>query len=101
MKEKDSIIEKYQGKILAKPNYTNKYIYTVKDFSNKEGLLHFFYEYDTHEADLRKHGYDFLKEYYGLEKIADIILEESKENDLLRGLTKAELIDYIKERKYL
>lgn len=71
-------IDKHKNDIFAIENYgKNKKIF-IKDVLDKDKLLEVLYEIDCQEMSLSKEGLDFLSEYYGLDVVSNMILEEIK-----------------------
>lgn len=72
---KEKIIEKYRNKILGRDNL-NREIH-INRLLNGQDLRHFLYNmYGSGDESLTGDGLNFLKEYYGLDKIAAVIMEE-------------------------
>lgn len=69
------IVKKYKDKIIGRTNL-NKELY-VDEISDENLLKNFLYDmYDSGHKSLTKEGFEFLKEYYGLEEIAKLIFQE-------------------------
>ncbi len=71
---KKEVVNKYKSK---KVGITGSKIagghYLVEDFLDEDILLGFILDLVDHETDLTKDGFNFLKEYYGLENLAELI----------------------------
>lgn len=96
MIKKEKIIGKYKGKLLGVCNYREKGgDFYVADFLDRTSLIDFLYELESHESTLTEFGYSFLEEYYGFDKIADMLLEENPDypfnnkEDLIKWLRSA------------
>jgi len=76
MNSKKEIISKYSGKTLGETTYSIDYKFYASELSKPDGLLGFLYEVNTHEAMLTEEGLNFLREYYGLNKVADFVIVE-------------------------
>lgn len=78
---KNTIIKKYQSKILAyyhsdniaKFNNSARMNLQSKDLSNMVQLINFFDGLADREASITKSGFGFLEEYYGLDRLASIL----------------------------
>lgn len=98
MKSKTSI-EKYRNKILARSNYSTAKPYDyVKDFIDEENLLYILYEVNCTEATLTSEGLDFLKEYYGLEYVAELIKKDIEEGVDFSWKLKDDIINWLNNR---
>jgi len=69
--EKKEIIKKYKDKTLGRANGEDSLYFYVEDFTDPEEAYLIFWQIWGHESDLTKEGFDFLKEYYGLEELAE------------------------------
>lgn len=63
-----------------------------EDLKHPDGLYHFLGELYDSESDITEEGYKFLKEYYGLEKVADLLKKQNFGGD---SVSKSELIDWL------
>lgn len=63
-----------------------------EDLKNPDGLYHFLGELYDSESDITEDGIVFLKEYYGMEKVVDLLKEQD-----FGGVTvtKTELVDWL------
>lgn len=94
-------IEKYNGKKLGKAAYKNGTIYGVLELASIDDAYLILREIWNHEGYLTKDGFNFLKEYYGLEYMAQLLsdmggFDESKDKQsILEWLIelKTETID--------
>jgi len=91
--KKRAIIKKYKGKVLAQ-DYRGKII-DVKCLSDDKHFISFVYELDSDESTLTQQGLKFLKEYYGFDKIAQMILKEVRGGSDLRFSSKEEMIEWM------
>ena len=76
------IINKYKDKLLGICNYKSDEEdgnFYVDEFTNRMELINFLHELKSHENTLTRAGYAFLEEYYGLNKVAKMLLEENLE----------------------
>ena len=74
------LIEKYKGKVLGETCYACKNDKIFADqFISRSGLLFFLHELDCRESVLTKDGLGFLREYYGLDAVADMVIEKIKD----------------------
>lgn len=73
------IIDKYNDKVLAVESFgENEKVY-VQKFLDEDNLIHYLYMLNTHELSLREDGLNFLKEFYTLDKVIDIIMDAIKD----------------------
>jgi len=94
---KQEIIQKYKGKIIGRDNL-NRAIF-VDRIANENGLKHFLYNvYGPQDVSPTMVGLDFLDEYYGLNRIFEIIMEEKNAGVDYAFTTKSEVADWL--RKY-
>ncbi|MBT4210075.1 MAG: hypothetical protein HOE19_04150 [Candidatus Komeilibacteria bacterium] len=77
MNTKEGIVKNFEGKILGVCNYKKDDESYVADFLDKKKLLDFIWELESGESTLTKTGYTFLEEYYGLDELAKMILQEN------------------------
>ena len=99
--DKQEIIKKYTGKALGKTCYKipndNIYIdYLIKT----DWLLHFLYDMDCGENVLTEDGLNFLKEYYGLNKVADMIIKDIKNGVDFKFEKKEDIIKWLERLGY-
>jgi len=97
MKEK-KILDKYRGKVLATESYGNCRELYVEDFAEEEKMLHELYKMNCFEIDLTDEGLEFLEQYYALDKIADLILEDIKNGVDYSYSKKEGIIEWIKRK---
>ena len=92
------LIKKYEGKVLGIEAAANalKPQYYIKDFLNEDSFVGFILDLPDHDSDLTKYGYQFLLEYYGLEKVAQMIEKEMP--DFLKNFNLGEesIVDWLK-----
>jgi len=95
---KEEIIKNFDNKVLGKTTYSVDHNFMASELATPDKLIGFLYEVNTHEAALTKDGLDFLDEFYGLEKVADMIIDE-----IMRGgdfkfneNEKGEIINWLK-----
>ncbi len=92
MDKKEDIIKFFEGKILGVCNYKKDGQSYVADFVDKKKLLDFIWELESGESTLTKTGYAFFEEYYGLDELAKIILQE---NPNFPEKTEKEILDWL------
>lgn len=73
---KQRILDKFQDKVIGdKYNSTKLY---VTDVSTEDDLISVLYDTLSHEIDLNEAGVNFLEEYWGLENIANLLLDNEE-----------------------
>ncbi|MFA6172017.1 MAG: hypothetical protein WC715_06245 [Patescibacteria group bacterium] len=95
---KEAIFSKYKDKILAVESFGNNRKKFVSDFSNIDGLLYELQQLNNHELTLTDDGLRFLDEYYGLDKVVDMILERVKEGVDYKYKTREDLLKWLKNK---
>lgn len=72
--DKNKILEKYRNVPIGKDNL-NRDIFS-NEISKKEDLMIFLYNvYGPQDESLTKEGLKFLEEFYGLDEVAEFVLE--------------------------
>lgn len=74
---KEKVLKKFADQTLG-TTYKNEQ-YGTQEFLDNKKLVTFLTDVAGQEADLTKSGFDFLKEYYGLEQVANIMDEVTKQ----------------------
>ncbi|MBU1682638.1 hypothetical protein KJ742_01700 [Patescibacteria group bacterium] len=98
---KQEIIKKYKGKVLGEACYKiqNDKIY-VDYLVKTDWLLHFLYDMDCGENVLTEDGLNFLKEYYGLNAIADMIIKDIEDGVDFKFQKKEDITDWLERLGY-
>lgn len=96
MSKKEEAIQNFEGKILGVCNYKKDDQSYVNDFVDKQKLLDFIWELESGESTLTKIGYTFLEEYYGLNELAKMILQD---NPNFPEKTEKEVLEWLKVKK--
>jgi len=94
--DKEQVINKYQDKILAIESFGSNREKHVDDFLNIDNLLYELYQLNCHELSLTDDGLEFLNEYYGLNKIVDILLDRIKEGVDYKYQKREDLLNWLK-----
>lgn len=90
------IIEKYKDKVLGVESFgQNKKLY-IKDLFKKDLLLDELYKMDCHEVSLTEDGLSFIEEYYKIEDVVDMILDEIKNGVDYKYSEKADIVKWLK-----
>jgi hypothetical protein len=76
---KKDLVKKYQNSKLAKTVYDKNIFYEVENFLDTNELLYILYEVWESDAYLTPKGISFLEEYYGFNKIVDLIINDGGE----------------------
>jgi hypothetical protein len=85
-------LSRYRGKVLAHASYTTERgDYMLTDFRNWSSLIHILHEIFNHEASLTKEGLEFLRDYYGFDRLTKRI---SRSGGLNGNLRDQELRDW-------
>lgn len=75
--DKEKIIEKYKGSVMAIRGFTIKGNYYVEDLlEDKIFNSLFFGELESRESDITAQGFNFLQEYYGFDKLAEMLYKD-------------------------
>jgi hypothetical protein len=100
--KKEEIIARYHNIPIGKTNL-NKDIF-VNEIKDEEDLTAFLYNmYGPRDESLTHDGLLFLKDYYGLDKVAELILKEKRKGidyhfenneDIISWLEKSSQDDY-------
>ncbi len=95
---KEEIIKKYRNIPIGKDNL-NRDIF-ADEIINEENLKDFIYNmYGSGDESLTEKGLEFLKEYYGLDKIADMILAEKEKGLDYHFKSKEDIIAWLNKYK--
>ena len=95
---KEKILSKYKDKTLAVESFGDNRKKFVSDFANIDGVLYELQQLNTHELSLTDDGLRFLDEYYGLDKVADMILQRIKEGIDYKYKNREDLVIWLKNR---
>lgn len=97
--DKDKIIQKYQQTILG--NYYNGSELLADKISTERDLISAMYDLLSHELDLSDDGRNFIDEYWGFDRAAQLILDyEELDGDFhKRFQNKEAIIDWISHEK--
>ena len=96
--ENQKLIDEYHGKLLAVESFGgNKKLY-VENFTEKENMLNELYRLDCHEITLTDEGIKFLDEYYTLDSISDMLLNEIKNGVDYKYTKKEDIINWLKSK---
>lgn len=91
------IINKYQGKLMGSRNSEIKPNYYVEDFINAEELIEFIVSTYDHESSFTKTGFEFIENYYGLERVLEMVLAKYSDYPFDKGITPKEALLVKKE----
>lgn len=72
-KKQAQIVRKYKGLVLASARYMKGPDYGLDDFLNQGRLIYILDEVESGETSLLEDGYIFLKEYYGFDRLFEIL----------------------------
>lgn len=97
MSEHD-VFDRYQHKPLAVQSHGDQKKIYAGDFSNRDKLLTRLYELNCHELTLTDDGLNFIKEYYTLHKVADMIRDEVKKGVDFKYSSQQEIIEWLEAR---
>jgi hypothetical protein len=97
---KEEIISKFKDVPIGKDNL-NRNVFANR-ILDESGLKHFLYNmYGPGDESITKEGLEFLKEYYGLDKIAEMILAEKEKGVDYHFENKEAIIDWLSKFGYL
>lgn len=92
------IINQYKGKVLAVENFGSNRKKFAEDFSEQDSLLYELQQLNSHELSLTDEGVQFLDDFYGLEAIAELILERRKNGISYKYDNKKDIVEWIKSK---
>ncbi|MDQ5952302.1 MAG: hypothetical protein QG626_429 [Patescibacteria group bacterium] len=90
----ESILSKYKTIPIGKNNLDRDIF--IERIDNESELKFFLYSvYGPRDESLTRAGLDFIKEFYGLDKVANIILDEKKHGVDYHFTDKKEIIEWL------
>lgn len=99
MKDQKDVLKKFKG-ISIGTDYKGKNIY-ASDVVKEDDLIGVMYDWWSRESDIDEEGIKFFSEYWGFEKIADIIFDyEEVDGDFHRAFkTKEKFVNWLGQGK--
>lgn len=92
------IIDQYDGKVLAVESFGDNRKKFVSDFAGVDGLLYELQQLNTHELSLTDNGLKFIDEYYGLDRVVDMLLESIEKGVDYKYKTREDLLAWLKNK---
>lgn len=92
-----AILDKYHGQLLGTRSSNLKSDYYTKDFIDQSQLIDFIVSTHDHEAVFTKKGFEFIEEYYGLDKVIEMIIDQYPDYPFDPGITPLEALANKKE----
>lgn len=88
--------KKYKNKILAIRNYkSDKKHFTVDDFTDLKTLGKILDEIDTSESDITPAGKAFIRNYYGVQGLASLLITQDILTEAIKDLSFEELTKWL------
>lgn len=90
-------INKYKGQLLGSRNSEIKPDYYIDDFVKPDELIEFIVSTYDHESSFTKLGFEFIENYYGLDKVISLVLAKYPDYPFDKGVTPKEALLVKKE----
>ena len=94
--------DKFKDKIIGIDNL-NKGVSFDEKYLSDSGIIHLLYEMSTGEVHLTRDGLEFVKEYWGFSKIAEMLFDfEGGKGDFTDGFgSKDKIVEWLNSYKVI
>jgi len=86
------IDQKFIGKLLGARNSKKKTNYYIDDFLDEKELIEFIVSTHDHESTFTKDGFEFIEQYYGLDRVIEMVLYDYPEYPFDEGVSPKEAL---------